>query len=248
MLILRFPFLWLGLILLHPLSVATGAVITTSNTVTVGLGSGVNVSYLVFDESSLSIVPIIYAWHYDGLTNPSTGTNWSGTDLINGVITDSAATSYALSYSTGAFGLISSFTIGTTTTAIDPLASPVWAYWVKGGSQYVPYGDNSDFTFNAPTTNWVVAPANFDTRWLTNGSYDGWTLSDYSYPGTNPISYYTDINGSNQPVTLGTYSGTAPLSGISAVPEPKAVSLLLPSLFILLLLIRWKPIAPKQIT
>lgn len=234
------------LLFLIPIHHLTAGVITSTNEVTVNLGSGTNVSYLVFDESTLSIDPIVYAWHYNGLTNASTGTNWSGSDLLTGVISDSAPSSYALSYTTNSFGLVSGFTIGTTTSTIDPSLSPVWAYWVKGSSQYVPYGDNGDFTFNASTTNWVVAPANFDTRWLINGSYDGWTLSEFSYPGTNPTSYYPDVNGSNQPVTFGTYSGAAPLSGVYAVPEPSTLPLAFLSLVALLFICRWKSPTSKS--
>lgn len=233
---------------MYPLNLTNASVITSSSAVTVELGSGPNVSYLVFDESSLSIEPIIYAWHYDGLLNSLTETNWSGTDLLNGVIADSASTSYALQYSTGASGLISGFTIGTTTYTINPLGSPVWTYWIKGGSQDVQYGDNGDFTFDASTTNWVVAPANFDARALSNGSYDGWTLSGYSYSVTDPPSYYLDVKGSNQPVSLGIYSGAAPLSALSAVPEPRAFPLAFLSLVALLLISRWNsPVLQSKI-
>ena len=201
------------------------AVITGQTPVTVNLGRGANVSYLVFDESSLSSSPITYVWHYDGLTN-SSGDPWSGSDLFDGVIADSLSTPYSLNYLFEEYEwgrLISGFSIGATSSTIDPLDTPVWAYWVKGGSAYA-FGDNGDFTFESSPLSWVVSPANYDTRWLSNGSYDGWTLSPFSYTGVpSDTSYYIDINGISQPVSFGTYDGAAPLS---AVPEPGTMPLL----------------------
>jgi hypothetical protein len=204
-----------------PLGLENGraAVITGQEPVIVTIGSGTNVSYLALDETSLSTVPIVYAWHYDGLTN-AFGTAWSGTDLLQGIIAGSSSTPFALNVTTGAYGLVASFSIGSNTATIDPLGSPVWTYWIKGGEEYVPYGDNGDFTFLPSPLNWVVSPANYDTRWITNGSWDAWTLSPFSYTGApSDTSYYTDTNGIVQPVTFGTYGGVAPLS---AVPEPSA--------------------------
>jgi len=207
-----------GLILLAAIN-TPAAVITDREPITVNLGSGANVSYLVFNESTLSPAPIIYAWRYNGETN-SSGFPWSGTDLLEGVIKESASTSYALGYTTGAYGLIATFSIGSNSSTTDPLTSPVWAYWIMGGSEYVPW---EDFSFNASPLTWVVSPANYDTRWLQNGSYDGWTLSPFSYTGAaGDTSYYTDVNGIVQPVTFGTYSGEAPLS----IPEPTSLALL----------------------
>lgn len=210
-----------GLMLLAAIN-APAAVITGQEPITVNLGTGLNVSYLVFNESTLSPAPIVYAWRYDGATN-SSGNPWSGTDLLEGVIKESASTSYALGYMTGAYGLTATFSIGSNSSTIDPLVSPVWAYWIMGGSEHVPYGDNGDFSFNASPLTWLVSPANYDTRWLQNGSYDGWTLSPFSYTGASgDTSYYTDVNGIVQPVTFGTYTGEAPLS----IPEPSSLALL----------------------
>lgn len=213
-----------ALILVAALNSAA-AVITGQEPITVNLGDfnnpNANVSYLVFDETTLSMAPIIYAWHYNGTTN-SSGNPWSGTDLLSGVIADSASTPYALNYTTNAYGLMETFSIGSASSTIDPLGSPVWTYWIKGGSEYVSYGDNGDFTFNPSPLNWVVSPANYDTRWLSNGSYDGWTLSPFSYTGAaSDTSYYTDTYGVIQPVSFGTYDGPAPLS---AIPEPSTLS------------------------
>ena len=191
-------------------------------------GTGANVSYLVFDETSLSANPIIYAWHYSGATNPATGTKWSGTDLLNAVMSATKGSATALTNTTGAYGLTTSFSIGSATSAVvNPLTSPVWTYWIKGGSEYEPYGGNTAFTFIVPSTNWIVSPNTSDTRWLTNGSYDAWTISPFSFIGaSSDTHYYLDTTGSNQPVTFGTYSGAAPLSAVPPpiVPLPQTLS------------------------
>ena len=191
-------------------------------------GTGANVSYLVFDETSLSANPIIYAWHYSGATNPATGTKWSGTDLLNAVMSATKGSATALTNTTGAYGLTTSFSIGSATSAVvNPLTSPVWTYWIKGGSEYEPYGGNTAFTFIVPSTNWIVSPNTSDTRWLTNGSYDAWTISPFSFTGaSSDTHYYLDTTGSNQPVTIGTYSGAAPLSAVPPpiVPLPQTLS------------------------
>ena len=191
-------------------------------------GMGSNVSYLVIDDSSLGTAPVIFGWHYNGLTNPVTHTNWSGTDLLNGVISKLRGSPNQLSYSLGAYGLTVSYTFrGVTSITVDPLDSPVWSYWIKGGSEYVPYGDTGDFTFNAPATSWVISPNTSDTRWLTNGSFDGWTISPFSFIGaSSDTHYYLDTTGSNQPVTFGTYSGAVPLSAVPPpiVPLPQTLS------------------------
>ena len=213
------------------------AVITGQEPVTVNLGSGSNVSYLIFNESTLSNDPIRYAWHYDGLLNPLTGTNWSGEDLFQGVLSASQGTDYALSVSTGAYGLFTDFTIGgTKSVTVDPLDSPVWTYWISGGSEFVEYGDNGSFSFEVPSGLWIVSPSYAATRWISNGSYDGWTISPFSYSGAvSDTHYYTDTDGIVQPVTFGTYYGLDP----QVIPEPRVSLLCLLSLTVLLFA-RWK--------
>jgi hypothetical protein len=213
------------------------AVITGQESVTVNLGSGSNVSYLIFNESTLSSDPIRYAWHYDGLVNPLTGTNWSGEDLFQGVLSASKGTGYALSVSTGASGLFTDFTIGGTKSAsVDPLDSPVWTYWISGGSEFVEYGDNGSFSFDVPSGQWIVSPSYTATRRISNGSYDGWTISPFSYTGaSSDTSFYNDVDGKSQPVTFGTYSGLDP----QIIPEPGTGLLCLISSAALLVFTRW---------
>jgi len=194
------------------LHAATLAVKDLSDSITIHLGIGTNVSYLAFDESTLGPKPIIYAWHYNNLTNsdgtPRTGT---GTDLLNAVISETAGTTWALSYAVGAFDLTASYTIGSvTSTTVDPLDSPVWTYWIQGGTEFVEYGDAGSFTFSVGNS-FIVSPASSDTRYLTNNSYDAWTISPYSYTDTSADTrYFTDTLEKTQSVSDGVYSGPAP--------------------------------------
>jgi hypothetical protein len=214
------------------------AVITGQDPVTVNLGSGANVSYLVFNESTLSDKPIRYAWHYDGLVNPVSGTSWSGEDLFQGILSASAGTDYALSVGKGAYGLYMDFTIGTNkSVTIDPLDSPVWTYWISGGSEYVEYGDNGPFNFEVPSDRWLISPSYASSRWISDGSYDGWTISPFSYAGEARDTHnYTDTNGITQSVTFGTYSGMDP----QVIPEPDTCILFVFSSFVIIVFARWR--------
>ena len=190
---------------------AAPTVTENSEAVTIHVGSGANVSYLAFVEPSLNLKPVIYAWHYDGLTNPD-GTLRTGYDLFNAVAAETTGTPWALAFATGAYGLTTSFTIGSTTSrTVDPLASPVWTYWIQGGSEYVEWGDAESFTFTVGDS-LVVSPDYWHTRFIDNGSYDVWTITPFSYTGdATDTHYYTDTSGKIQPVTFGTYAGPAPV-------------------------------------
>jgi len=190
---------------------ATLSVTPSSDSITVHLGSGSNVSYLAFAESTLNPKSIIYAWHYDGLTNPD-GSPRTGYDLFKAVATETARSLWALSYSTGEYGLTTSFTIGSINSrTVDPLSSPVWTYWIQGGSEFVEFGDDESFSFVVGNS-LIISPAYWDTRYLSNGSYDIWTITPFSYTGAPSDTHaYTDISGQNQTVTFGTYEGSAPI-------------------------------------
>jgi len=183
----------------------------SSDSITIHLGSGSNVSFLAFAEFSLNPKSIIYAWHYDGLTNTD-GTPRTGYDLFNAVAAETAGSPWALSYSTGAYGLTTSFTIGSVNSrTVDPISSPVWTYWIQGGSEFVEFGDEGSFSFVVGNS-LIISPANWDTRYLSNGSYDIWTITPFSYSGAPSDTHaYTDISGQTQTVTFGTYEGSAPV-------------------------------------
>jgi len=203
---------------------ATLTVKELSDSITIHLGEGSNVSYLAFAESSLGSKPVIYAWHYNDLTN-SNGTPRTGTDLLNAVISETAGTTWALSYTTGAYGLTASYSIGSvTSTAVDPLDSPVWTYWIQGGTEFVELGDNGSFTFQVGNS-FIVSPSYSDTRYLSNGSCDAWTISPYTYTGTtSDTRYLTDTIGNTQPVSDGVYTGPSPT--LRKAPTAQSVKVL----------------------
>jgi hypothetical protein len=94
---------------------------------------------------------------------------------------------------------------------VDPLSSPVWTYWIQGGSEFVEFGDEGSFSFVVGNS-LIISPANWDTRYLSNGSYDIWTITPFSYSGAPSDTHaYTDISGQTQTVTFGTYEGSAPV-------------------------------------
>ena len=189
------------------------------DSITIHLGTGSNVSYLAFAESSLNPKSIIYAWHYDGLANPD-GSPRTGYDLFNAVATETAGSPWALSYSTDDYGLITFFTIGSTISrVVDPLKSPVWTYWIQGGSEFVQYANEfeedgetkSSFSFLVGNS-MIISPSNWDTRYISDGSYDVWTITPFSYTGVASDTHtYTDISGSFRTVTFGSYTGPAPV-------------------------------------
>jgi len=202
--------------------------VTSGAPVIVDVGNSTDpyVSYLVIDDTSLGNSAVEYAWYYYdtnelGTTNPLTGD-----DLINAVVAGTSNTPYSLTPITeGAQGVdagVDGFKIGNQTSTIvsifDSSATAYWAYWIKGGSQTASY---PPYTYVTPT-NWVIAEDTPFDRLLTNGSYDGWTLS------TLDANY--------------NYDGPAPLSSASLIPEPSTLPIILLSLATLLVAIRWKPI------
>jgi hypothetical protein len=207
----RTPLLLIFGALIYTHAHATLHVTESSDSITIHLGSGSNVSYLAFAELSLNPKSIIYAWHYDGLTNTD-GTPRTGYDLFNAVATETTGSPWALSYSTGAYGLTTLFTIGSVNSRmVDPLSSPVWTYWIQGGSEFVEFGDDGSFSFVVGNS-LIISPANWDTRYLSNGSYDIWTITPFSYTeALSDTHAYTDVLGQGQTVTFGTYEGSAPV-------------------------------------
>jgi hypothetical protein len=184
----------------------------------VGITTNPYVSYLVIDDQSLGHSSYLYAWHYLN-TNASDGTNpLTGDDLMNAVVEGTSNTPYALTplYDTDYGSFITGFQVGSQVSRIetleDPAATSYWAYWISGGSQtasYYPYT-----TINP--TNWMIAPDIAGYRLLTNGSFDGYTLSPFdqygNYTGSAPLE--------NIPVSvpLGTNKQTLTFPPVGAEP------------------------------
>ena len=189
----RTPLLLIFGALIYTHAHATLSVTESSDSITIHLGSGSNVSYLAFAEFSLNSKSIIYAWHYDSLTN-SDGSPRTGYDLFNAVATETTGSTWALSYSTGAYGLTTLFTIGSVNSrTVDPLSSPVWTYWIQGGSEFVEFGDEESFSFVVGNS-LIISAANWDTRYISNGSYDVWTITPFSYTGAaSDTNYYNGL-------------------------------------------------------
>ena len=200
----------------HAFSAPT--LVENSEAITIHVGNGPDVSSLAFVEPSLNPKPIIYVWHHDGPTNPN-GTPRTGYDLFHAVASETIGTPWALAYNTGASGLTTSFTIGSITSrSVNPLSSPVWTYWIRGGSEYVEWGDVESFTFPVGDS-LIVSPDYWYTRYISNGSYDVWTLAPFSYTGAaSDTHFYTDSSGKIQPVTFGTYEGSPPV--LKKTPTP----------------------------
>ena len=205
---------------------------TTGIPVLIDVGNVTNsyVSYLVIDDTSLGNSAFEYAWHYSSLTETDGVTPLTGDDLLNAVMAGTSNAPYALTQiADPSFGtsFTDGFQVGNQTSTIissqDFTATNAWEYWFKGGSLTLSYPPYTTYT----PSNWLSAADTSLARTITNGSYDGWTVSGFD----------TNFN----------YTGLAPLA-ISAVPEPNTAPLLLLSLLSLLLIFRWKTPAslPKQ--
>jgi hypothetical protein len=209
----------------------TKAQLTTGVPVVVDVGNTNSpyVSYLVIDDQSLGNSAIEYAWYYSSTTETDGVTPLTGEDLLDAVIAGSADTVYALdriddsvvnTNTNSGPGLIKNwagftdgFQIGSTTsTLLGSLTTTNadWAYWVKGG----------ELDDSLVGTNWSIANDVAFYRTITNGSFDGWTISPY-----DPNTYL--------------YLGGAPLSA-AAVPEPSTLPLMLLSLATVVAVFRWK--------
>ena len=201
----------------------TRAQVTTGAPVLIDVGNTNNpyVSYLVIDDQTLGNSAFEYAWYYTGTTETDGVTPLTGQDLLNAVVNGTTNTAYALTpvYDPGYSSFVTGFQVGSQTSSIatleDLTVTAYWTYWINGGSQTTSYPPITTVT----PTNWVIAPDISLYRTITNGSYDGWTLSPFD-------AYYNA-------------TGPAPLSA-AAVPEASSLPLLLLSLAMLAAVIRWK--------
>ena len=195
-----------ALAFLASISTLKAAVLAGVDPVSFTVGSGSDVSYLLIDESTLSSAPLLFEYRYTyDILNPI-----SGYELLHEVTRLSSLDFTTIFYGGGLGNSLDSVSYGGITvssfTAPDLSTGTYWSYYVAGGSEV-------DEPLAAGL--WKYAEVGMDSRFITPGSWDGWTLA-----GWNPSF------------------GEAP--SISPVPEPAPLPLAVLSLAALLFFIRWK--------
>ena len=145
------------------------AVLTGVNPTIFTVGTGVDISYLVIDESSLYSTPLEFIYHY----------TYDSNNLLTGEqmmqsITNSTSLGFTIGTTYGE--LLSLSYAGTTVSGTDFLLPDgfYWSYFVLGGSD----------AGSAPTdpNQWNYANSGISSRTISPGSWDGETLSGW---GTN---------------------------------------------------------------
>lgn len=190
------------------------AVLTGIDPTIISVGSGVDISYLVIDESTLYSTPLEFVYHYTYDSNhPLTGFQ-----LLTNVVSDSSLANSTTFYGGGLGNALTSLTYqgGATvigTNAPDYSTGTYWSYYLSGGLD----GGVVPLTFNQ----WNYANNGMDFRTVTPGSWDGWTFASYSDYGNTTID-------------------VPPSVALAAVPEPRAFVLAIIYLVSLLLISRWK--------
>ena len=146
---------------LLPAAVLTGVEPTIFN-----VGSGLDISYLVIDESTLYPTPLEFAYHY----------TYDSNKLITGEqMMEAVTNATSLGFTIGSkYGELASLSFaGTTVSGTDFLLPDgfYWSYFVVGGLD----------AGSAPTdTNqWNYANSGISERTISPGSWDGQTLSGW---------------------------------------------------------------------
>lgn len=182
----------------------------------INVGAGPDVSYLVIDESDLYSTPLVFAYHYDYDTNnPLTGYS-----LLTNVAAGSALSVSSTYYTNGGLGNnLDSLTFNSGNTIASAQApddsGTYWSYFLSGGLD----GDIEPELVGQ----WNYANYGIDSRIVTPGSWDGWTLASYSSDFT-------------------TYSFPPSVT----VPEPNTMLLFLLSLASSYLFVRWRISSQNQ--
>lgn len=191
---------------LASISSLKSAVLAGVDPVSFTVGSGPDVSYLLIDESALSSAPLLFAYRYTYDSN----TPISGYGLLHEVAKLSSLDFTTIFYDGGLGNSLDSVSYGGIT--VSSFAPPDWStgtYW----SYYLAGGSEVDEP--VPSGLWKYAAVGMDSRFITPGSWDGWTLAGWT----------PDF-------------GEAP--SISPVPEPAPLPLAVFSLAGLFFFIRWK--------
>jgi hypothetical protein len=195
-----------ALAFLASISTLKAAVLTGIDPVSFTVGSGPDVSYLLIDESTLSSAPLLFEYRYTyDILNPI-----SGYELLDEVTRFSSLDFTTIFYGGGLGNSLDSVSYeGITVSSFaapDFSTGTYWSYYLAGGSEV----DEP-----VPADLWKFSAVGMDSRFITPGSWDGWTFS-----GWNPAF------------------GEAP--SISPVPEPAPLPLAVLSLAALFFFFRWK--------
>jgi hypothetical protein len=197
-----------ALALLVSISTLEAAVLAGVDPVRFTVGSGSDVSYLLIDESTLSSAPLLFAYRYTYDSN----TPITGYELLNEVKRLSSLDFTTIFYGGGLGNALDSIIYGGTNassfTAADWSTGTYWSYYVAGGSEV-----DELLASNL----WKYAEVGMDSRFITPGSWDGWTFA-----GWNP-----DF-------------GAPPSMSPALVPEPAPLQLEVLSVTALFIFFRWK--------
>lgn len=197
---------------------ARAAVLTGVEPLFISVGSGVDISYLVIDESTLYSTPLVFAYHYTYDSNNPI----SGYSLLSNVASHSSLISSTTFYSGGLGNALDSLSYqgGTTVTgtnAPDYSVGTYWSYYLSGGLD----GGTSP----SVSGRWNYAANGMDSRTITPGSWDGWTFASY-----------TDYGSTTFDMT--------PSVAVDAVPEPQTIPLVLLTLMASLFYAKWSRSKP----
>jgi hypothetical protein len=197
-----------ALALLASISNLKAAVLAGVDPIGFTVGSGPDVSYLLIDESTLSSSPLLFEYRYTfDRNNPI-----SGYELLHEVKGLSSLDFTTIFYGGGLGNALDSVSYGGITvssfTAPDWSTGTYWSYYVAGGSEV---GEPLAADL------WKYAEVGMDSRFITPGSWDGWTFA-----GWNP-----DF-------------GAPPSLSPALVPEPAPLPLAVLSLAGLFFFFRWK--------
>ena len=157
------------------LSSLHSAVLTGVDPTIISVGTGVDISFLVIDESTLYSTPLEFVYHYTyDANNPLTGY-----DLLKQVTN---STPLVLGTTTFSFGdSLTSLTYGgnpvTSTTAPDFSSGTYWSYYLSGGLDGA--------VDPASPSQWNYANNGMGSRSIAPGSWDGWSFASWGTSGVD---------------------------------------------------------------